>query len=586
MLLKNIQIFPLLCLLFVSACEPAGDSDTQKLYQLFEEEWQVRLEENPALATSVGDMRYNDRLPSVTPADHERRAEQDQAFLERLHGIDTSELSDNDRLNYNLFEFVLIARVEEVPFRTWRIPFLSDNGFYSGVVRMSEGMPFKTVTDYENYISRLNDLPRYFGENIDNMRTGLADGFTMPRAILDGVEPQIAVQLHDSAEASAFYAPFKNMPASMAEEDKARLAEAGRAAVEDKVLPAYRALHTFFVGEYMPGARQTLGASALPDGDAYYAQQARLYTTLDLSPQAIHQIGLNEVARIKSVMEEIIENLSFDGSFADFLEFLRTDPRFYASTKKELLAEASYISKRIDGQMPAFFGNLPRLSYGVRAVPDDIAPNYTTGRYWGGSLENGKAGYFMVNTYALDKRPLYALPSLALHEGVPGHHHQISLAQEQEGVPDFRKRFYLSAFGEGWGLYTEKLGVEMGIYEDDYQNFGRLTYEMWRAGRLVVDTGIHSMGWSREQAVQLFVENSALSLHNINTEVDRYISWPGQALAYKLGELKILELRAKAEEALGENFDIRAFHDAILANGSLPLSLLEVEINRFISENR
>ncbi|GEQ99151.1 hypothetical protein JCM17844_27880 [Iodidimonas gelatinilytica] len=319
----------------------------------------------------------------------------------------------------------------------------------------------------------------------------------------------------------------------------------------------------------------------MPDGDAYYAMLIRQYTTLDLSAQEIHRIGLSEVARIKSEMEAIIDGLGFEGSFADFLEFLRTDPQFYAKTPQELLNRAAWIAKQADEKLPAFFKTLPRMPYGVRAVPDAIAPNYTTGRYWG-PVDGVRGGLYMVNTHALDKRPLYSLPSLTLHEAVPGHHLQIALAREIKDVPEFRRAMYVVAFGEGWGLYTEKLGVDMGIYETPYEQFGRLTYEMWRAGRLVVDTGIHAMGWSREEAVAFFTENSALSLHNINTEVDRYISWPGQALGYKMGELKLLELRARAEKALGDRFDIRAFHDAVLENGSLPLPILEQMIDRYI----
>lgn len=558
----------------------------EKLHQLFEDEWAERMKDEPLAATYAGVHDYDDRLACVTEDCYLEQQGEDRAFLGRLRGIDRRALSEEDQLNYDLFAFELEARIIQADFATWRIPFLADFGFYSSIMSLSESMPFRTVKDYENYIARLNEVARYFDEQIANMRAGLADGFTQPKVILGRIIPVVASQLSDDPEETAYFEPFNEMPDFFSEQDRARLTKAGLKAIEGTVLPAFARLHAFLVGEYQPATRETIGISGTPEGREYYAALVRYYTTFDITPEEVHQIGLDEVARIRAEMEAIIKKVGFEGSFAEFLEFLRTDPQFYATSARQLLAEASYHAKRIDGKMPEFFGKLPRLSYGVRAVPDEIAPAYTTGRYWGGSYKNGRAGNYMVNTYALDKRPLYNLPSLTLHEGVPGHHHQISLAQEQEGVPMFRKNFYLSAFGEGWGLYAEKLGIEMEIYEDDYQNFGRLSYEMWRAGRLVVDTGIHAFGWSRDQAVALFVENSALSTHNINTEVDRYISWPGQALSYKMGELKILELRKRAEEALGEDFDIRAFHDAVLENGSIPLTILEAKINDFIEREK
>lgn len=572
--------------LFIGLNAPAFADETENLHQLFGDEWAQRLEDNPLTATYTGAEGYNDKLRSVTPETKKRQMEQDQAFLDRLNAIDRSALSVSDQVNYDLFAYTLESNISLGAFRGWRVPFLADFGFYSEVMSLADNVPLRTVKDYEDYIARLNEAPRFFAENITNMQTGIAEGFIAPRVIVGRVIPALETQLYESAEDSSYFAPFNDFPGTFGDDAKARLSAAGKTVIEESVLPAFRDLYDFFVDEYEPASRDSIGISDAPGGGEYYAALVKNYTTLDITPDEIHQIGLDEVLRIRSEMEAIIDRLGFEGSFAEFLEFLRTDPQFYAQTPRQLLAEASYHAKRIDGQMPKFFGNLPRLSYGVRAVPDDIAPAYTTGRYWGGSLKNGIAGNYMVNTYALDKRPLYTLPALTLHEGVPGHHHQISLTQEMEGVPEFRKNMYLSAFGEGWGLYTEKLGVEMGIYEDDYQNFGRLTYEMWRAGRLVVDTGIHWRGWSREDAVALFVENSALSTHNINTEVDRYISWPGQALSYKMGELKIWELRRRAEEALGVDFDIRDFHDAILANGSIPLSLLEKKIDEFIAENQ
>jgi len=582
--MKIIQII-VLFILFAFLGNPAmAESDTEALHQLFADEWAQRLEDQPLSATYNGVHDFDDHLACVTEACYQQQAANDAAFLIRLQEVDRDKISSEDQLNYDLFKFDLTARIELASFRTWRIPFLADYGFYSSLMSLTESVPLKTIKDYENYIARLNDVPRYMAEQIINMRAGLAEGFTQPKVILGRVIPVVASQVKDNAFETDYFTPFENMPEYFSTADKRRLLEEGTAAIANSVLPSLAALHIFLLEEYEPQTREAIGISEVPDGDRYYRALVRYYTTLDMTPEEVHELGLREVKRIRGEMEAIIEKVGFAGSFAEFLEFLRTDPRFYAASAHQLLAEASYIAKRIDGKMPEFFATLPRLSYGVRAVPDEIAPAYTTGRYWGGSYRSGRAGNYMVNTYALDKRPLYNLPSLTLHEGVPGHHHQISLSQEQENVPDFRKDMYLSAFGEGWGLYCEKLGIEMGIYEDDYQQFGRLTYEMWRAGRLVVDTGIHAMGWSRDQAVALFMENSALSEHNINTEVDRYISWPGQALAYKMGELTILRLRKKAEEALGENFDIRTFHDAVLQNGSIPLPILEQKIDEFIEQ--
>ncbi|MCH8863006.1 MAG: DUF885 domain-containing protein [Proteobacteria bacterium] len=578
----------------LAACEPAPAPDeagdaaaaaeiaAAALDVLITDEWANRLVENPAFASSMGVTDYNGKLPMVAAEDHARRLLQDEAFLARLEAIARTSLGEENQLNYDLLGFVLRDRVARASWKPWRVPFSSDSGFHTWLTRMADSMPFRTAADYENYISRLGAIPAYFEQNIANMRQGLADGFTMPRAILGGLVPTMSAQVKDSAGDSAFFKPFLDFPETMSEETRERLARAGRAVIEQAVMPAYGALHEFFMSEYIPGARQTLGAYDLPDGESYYRYLVRYFTTLDMTPEEVHELGLSEVARIRAEMEAIIRDVGFKGSFADFLQFLRTDPRFYAKTPDDLLREAAFIAKKIDGQLPAFFGRLPRMPYGVEPVPASIAPNYTTGRYLSAPEGGRRGGLYWVNTYALDKRPLYVLPSLTLHEAVPGHHLQISLAREMEGVPDFRRVLYPNAFGEGWGLYAEKLGLEMGMYDDPYANFGRLTYEMWRAGRLVVDTGIHAMGWTRQQAVDLFVRNSALSIHNINTEVDRYISWPGQALSYKMGELTILRLRAKAEAALGEDFDIRGFHDAVLAAGGIPMGILEARIDTWI----
>ena len=387
-------------------------------------------------------------------------------------------------------------------------------------------------------------------------------------------------------ELSAFYQPFNQIPSSISEMDQERLKELGRKAIVSGVVKAYRSFLDFFVNDYRPNSRTTLGASELPDGKSYYENKVRQFTTLDLTPEEVHQIGLKEVKRIRSEMEAVIDEVGFEGSFADFLEFLRSDPQFYADTPEELLKEASFITKRMDAKLPSLFKTLPRLTYGVAPVPDDLAPKYTGGRYAGPAEGSNEPGYYWVNTYKLDVRPLYNLEALSFHEAVPGHHLQNSIAAELENVPDFRRDVYLSAFGEGWGLYSEWLGKEAGFYTDPYSNFGRLTYEMWRACRLVVDTGIHAMGWERQKVIDYLASNTALALHECTTETDRYISWPGQALSYKIGELKIKELRRYAEKELGKDFDVREFHDAVLWNGAVPLDVLEELIKDWVGSQK
>jgi uncharacterized protein (DUF885 family) len=565
----------------------SNDIATQQLQQLFADEWSARLAQNPLFASRMGVADYNDRLPDMSPDAQQRNLDDDLDFLARLDMINRSALSQDDQENYDLFKFIVGHRTTLAKYQQYKIPILSDSGFHMRVQRMYESMPFASTQDYEKYLSRLKALGPYFEQNIENMRDGLADGFTQPKIILEGIVPSISGAIVEQPTDSIFYSPFNKIPAHFSDEDADRLRAEATSVISNTVLPAYTGFLQFFIDEYMPGARDTLGASSLENGKAYYEDLTRFYTTLDdATPESIHEIGLQEVARIRAEMEDIIRQVEFDGTFAEFIEFLRTDPQFYVDEPKQLLKEASYIAKRVDGQMPAFFRTMPRLPYGVQPVPDDIAPNYTTGRYWGAPIGGRRGGYYMVNTYALDKRPLYTLAALTVHEGVPGHHHQSALRQEIKGVPDFRRAFYPHAFGEGWGLYTEKLAIEMNIYETPYDDFGRLSYEMWRAVRLVIDTGMHYKGWSRERAQNFLADNSALSLHNVRTEVDRYISWPGQALAYKMGELKILELRARAEQELGDKFDIRDFHDAVLMTGGVPLDMLEQEIERFIEEVR
>jgi uncharacterized protein (DUF885 family) len=417
------------------------------------------------------------------------------------------------------------------------------------------------------------------------MQLGIESGFTQPREIMDNILVSFDAQVTESAETHPLYAPFREMPGSIAAEDQTRLREDAQRLLEEQVIPAYAEIRDFMHERYVPNARDTLGASELPDGEAYYAALVRYYTTVDsATPDGIHERGVREVARIRAEMNDVIAETGFDGSFDDFLEFLRTDPRFYAKTPEELLMRAAWIAKKTDGRLPAFFGKLPRQPYSVEPVPDEIAPNYTAGRYVPAPPGGPRGGQYWVNTYALETRALYQLVALSLHEGVPGHHLQGALAYEIEDAPEFRRQFYPHAFGEGWGLYAEKLGVEMGIYDTPYDHFGRLSYEMWRACRLVVDTGIHAKGWTRQQAVDYLASNTALSMHEVGTEIDRYIAWPGQALAYKIGELILWDLRREAEAALGAAFDIREFHDVVLTSGGVPLELLKTSIKQYVTE--
>jgi uncharacterized protein (DUF885 family) len=570
--------------LLLAACwlEPGG-APTSTFQGLLDEAWSFELEAAPLAATLTGDDRFNDRLGTVSLEEENRRAQVRTEFLERLGRIDRMALGEQDRITYAILERDLRDRIEEHQLGGTLVPFLPDDGFHIAFAQLPSNAPFQSTRDYENYIARLRAFPAWIDGWIGVLREGLRTGVTTPRVVLEGYEGTMSAHLVDDPQKSLFWAPFEDMPGSVPPADQERLRAAGRAAITDAIVPGYRTLLDFFTNEYLPGARTTLGASELPNGREFYAHRINMFTTLDLSPDSIHATGLREVERIRGQMQAIIERVGFQGDFAAFLRFLRTDPRFYAKTPDELLHEASYIAKRMDGKLPSLFGKLPRQPYGVEPVPAHIAPKYTGGRYVNAPPTSTQPGYYWVNTYALENRPLYVLESLTLHEAVPGHHLQIALAQELEGLPPIRRFTYHSAFGEGWGLYSEWLGVEAGFYTDPYRDFGRLTYEMWRACRLVVDTGIHAKGWTREQALDFLASNTALSLHEVRTETDRYIAWPGQALAYKLGELHIKSLRARAQEQLGERFDVRAFHDVVLRNGSVPLDVLEEVVDRWIA---
>ncbi len=566
----------------VGTAQAESSTAEQQLDAIIVEHWDYSLREDPTTATAVGVNDFNDQMPRVTRNDQLRRLAAEKSFLRRARDIDSDSLSVGGRINADLFQWVLADSIGAYELNLSRIPFNTFSGFFMNALTASSGVAMASVDDYEDYIARMSDIPRYFDENLDNMREGVKTGFVLPQIVIDGVLPTIEAQLKENPEDSSFYEPFEEMSARVAEDDHLRLRNEGKAVIRDMVIPAFAAVAAFLREDY--AASETIGAEDLPLGKEYYAFNIKRYTTLtSTSANEIHALGLEEVKRIRKEMQKVIEDLEFDGDFAAFSNFLRTDTQFYATSKEQLLREVAFIAKRIDYVMPGFFGKLPRQSYGVIPVPDEIAPNYTTGAYYGAPPGGRHGGAFWVNTYALDQRPLYEIPSLTLHEAVPGHHHQNALSLEMSDAPEFRRNLYFSAFGEGWALYSEKLGVEMGIYQTPYEQFGRLSYEMWRACRLVIDTGLHSQGWNRQQAMDFFFENTSLSEGNIRAEVDRYISWPGQALAYKLGELKIWELRRIAEHDLGDGFDLREFHDVVLGNGAVPLAMLEDIVLRYIT---
>ncbi|MEE4293593.1 MAG: DUF885 domain-containing protein [Xanthomonadales bacterium] len=578
--IKFARLSILFLLIFGGSLAADGD-DAEAFRAICEKEWAFRMSEFPMMASWTGHDGGADRMGRVSEADQQRRHAFWKGIRTELEGISCERLDREGCINYRIFRRQVDNFLADYETGAYLVPFNSDWGFYMAWSRLPANTRFDSTDDYRNYLARLHELPAVMDEYIALMRRGIELGMTQPRVVLDGRDAPIRAEIVDAVEDSGFYAPFRELPESG---DRAALLAAARKVIANEVIPAYRSLYTFFHEEYLPGARTTLGASELPDGEAFYRAQVRRYATVDMTPREIHEIGLAEVARIRSEMEEIIEEVGFEGDFAAFLEFLRTDPQFYAKTGRELLSIASYYAKKIDGRLPAVIGHLPRQPYGVAPVPETLAPFYTAGRYAGAPLNAQRGGYYWVNTHALESRPLYAIPALTLHEAAPGHHIQSALAREQDEKPPFRRHDYISAYGEGWALYAEKLGVEMGIYETPYEHFGRLTYEMWRACRLVIDTGIHAMGWTREQALDYLRSNTALSEHEVTTEIDRYISWPGQALSYKLGEYTIWQLRGRAEETLGDAFDLRAFHDFILSLGSVPLDVLSDEVEYWIAQ--
>lgn len=559
----------------LTACS-SQSAKTTDFDQFANQLWQAEKDLNNRSKTS---------LPDMSAATLAAQATQRQQWLDKLQQVDVATLTKQQQINHAILVYSLKDAIAEYQYGAHLMPLTSESGFHSDLAFMVSGTEFKTRQDYLDYLAKLKTIPVYMQQQTEWMKQGLTTGMTQPKAVLVGFDQSILAFISKTPEQNVFYRPFNQKPEFVDADSWVVMQQQAKQIVDQQLNPAYQQFYQFMLQQYLPGARDSIAASDWPEGREYYQNRLEHYTTLKLTPEQVHQTGLEEVARIRAEMQNIITRVGFKGSFAEFIQFLRTDPQFYVKTPNDLLKEASFIAKKIDAELPKFFKTLPRTPYGVAPVPAEIAPKYTTGRY-AGTNRDDRAGFYWVNTYALDRRPLYEMEALTLHEAVPGHHLQISLAREQASLPEYRRNFYTSAFGEGWGLYSEYLGIEMGFYQDPYSDFGRLTYEMWRAARLVVDTGMHTMGWSRQQAIDFLASNTALSMHNVTTEIDRYISWPAQALSYKLGELTIKRLRKEAEQQLGNDFDVREFHDVVLRNGSVPLSILEQQVASYIQQKK
>jgi uncharacterized protein (DUF885 family) len=555
---------------------------TDDFAALLEDAWEWQLRENPVMASSLGDRRYNGSWTDSSLGAIESRQEMQREFMQRLLAIDSSQLDDANQLNYELFRRDLMTDIEGFRFRDYLMP-VNQRGGVQTLDEVAERIRLATVADYEDWLKRMASLGTVIDQTIALQEEGRRRGYMPPKILMQRVPDQIAAQLVENADDSPFYKVFRNFPDSIPTADQERLQARARAVIDDSIVPAYRKFSRYFNDTYLPASRDSIDASSLPDGRAFYEYRTRLYTTTSMTPDEIHRLGLSEVQRIRDQMQLIIDELEFTGSFADFLEFLRTDPQFYYETPEQLFNAYLAICKRIDPELVKLFGVLPRMPYGLRPIPDNIAPDTTTAYYSGPAADGSRAGYYYVNLYKPEVRPKYEMEVLSVHEAMPGHHLQIALQMELGDMPAFRRFSGFTAFTEGWGLYSESLGYDLGLYRDPYSRFGALTYEMWRAVRLVVDTGMHYKGWTRQQAIDFFKANAAKTELDIINEIDRYIGWPGQALAYKIGQLKMLELRRNAEQTLDEAFDIRAFHDALLGGGALPLEVLETRMQRWLA---
>lgn len=575
--------FSLAATVFAQNNSNQNDS-TNRLYALFDAEWELALKENPTFASFLGDKRYNDRWADSSLAAIERRDRHRVETLAALKRINRNDLSVADKLNYDLFQKDYEEGIEASKFKRHLTPITQQGGIQT-IDEITQLMRFETVKDYEDWIARMNAFPVLMEQTLTLMRMGVKQKISLPKVILERVPAQID-KMTASGEQHPFFAPFKNFPKNISASEQTRLKNSATAAIDKSVVPQYAKLKDYFTKEYLPAAYPTVGVWQRPDGADYYAFLARSYTTTQMTPQQIHDKGLSEVARIRGEMERIKTQVGFKGTLGEFFQYLRTDERFFYKTPEELLNAYRAMTRRIDPELVKVFRTLPRAPYGVIPIPDKIAPDTTTAYYNSPAKDGSRPGYYYVNLYKPEVRPKWEMMALSLHEAVPGHHLQISLQQELGEVPNFRRFGGFTAFIEGWGLYSESLGEEMGLYDDPYDKFGQLTYEMWRAVRLVVDTGLHYFKWDRQKAIDYFKQNAAKTEQDIINEIDRYIADPGQALAYKIGELKIKELRAKSKAELGEKFDIREFHDVVLLSGALPLDILEKNVNDWTARKK
>jgi prolyl oligopeptidase len=579
--MRTIQILAAALLLPVGLCahaDPGEDFAT-----LLTEAWEWQLTEYPVFASRLGDRRRNDQWQDLSLAAFTRRHEDQQAFLRRLRTIDSAALTTDDQLNYDLFRRELENSIDAHQYKNYLMP-MSQRGGVQSLESTAETVRLATVEDYEDWLARMAGVEKIIEQTMKLQEEGRKSGYMPPKILMERIPDQIGSQLVEDPGNSPFFIAFAEMPDAINETDQERLRQMAKDLIDESIVPAYRRFSRYFNDTYLPASRDSIGASSLPNGEAFYEYRTQSFTTTSMTPDEIHRLGLNEVKRIRGEMQLIIDELEFDGDFADFLHFLRTDSQFYYDTSEELFDGYLAVSKRIDPELVKLFGRLPRIPYGLRPIPDNIAPDTTTAYYNQPAADGSRPGYYYVNLYRPEVRPKYEMEVLSVHEAVPGHHLQISLQMELEETPEFRKYIDFTAFTEGWGLYSESLGYELGLYKDPYSHFGALTYDMWRAVRLVVDTGMHYKGWTRQQAIDFFMSNAAKTETDIVNEIDRYISWPGQALAYKIGQLKMLELRRKCEGALGDDFDIKAFHDEMLGAGALPMEILETRMNRWLAE--
>jgi len=586
-----MRLILLIFVCLISACathlptNPVQSAEDFAFTQQMDQIWQYNLSQNPTAATGLGVRDYDQQLGDYSLAQYDRQVEQAKAFVAQLERLNVAGLSADNALNHELLMLALNNEIEASRFGGKYQILTNRSGPHLSLAQLPNRLPFRTPADYQSYLSRLALIPQANQQIIERLMAGVQAGWVQPCKPMQGYDKSIQTHVVENVADSNFMQPFAKRPAAISQSEFAAFKAKAETLVREQVVPAFAEFERFYREDYAPAWAQKVGVSNLPGGDEFYAFKVRSFTTTQLTPEEVHNIGLAEVKRIRAEMDEVIASAGFDGDFKQWQAYLRSNPDFYPKTPNERMAAVAVIMKKMDGLLPSLFSRFPRMPYGLKEIPKDIAEKTTTAYYQGPAGDGSRAGFYFVNTSKLDTRPLHELEALSLHEAVPGHHFQIALAQELD-LPEFRRHGGVTAFVEGWGLYAERLGLEVGFYQTPYTNFGRLSYEMWRACRLVVDTGMHAKGWTRQQAIDFMAENSGLSLNNITTEVDRYITWPGQALAYKIGEMKIRELRARAEAALGKDFDVRHFHDAVLENGAIPLSVLEGKIDSWIAAEK